>query len=93
MSEVIQAVTETEEQQIRDEYAEFVIGTGQKCKRLHLPDTTSEPHPLCNGTHLRNTESPPNQFRGNGWDTKPVSVYPSGYRELCMLCVRKWRQE
>lgn len=80
-NEHIQPATEEEEKAIHDEYNRAKTA-GSRGKRLH-PLENGEP--LCN--HLENHN--PSRWS----NSKPMSVFPLGYKELCRYCVKVWREE
>ena len=91
MSDIeFKGATKNEEHQIRDEYNQFVIGSGMQCKTLHLPGFGKDINTLCDKCHLLNTNKTSDD--GSEWKTKNVAVYPVGYRDICKSCVEKWRK-
>lgn len=91
--DTIKPATEDEETQIRSEIPHVITGSGQKCKRLHIPDVDSaEPKPACNDTHLKSSRATKN-WTDAEWMQKSKAVYPVGYCEICKNCVKLWRHD
>ena len=76
--------TEAEEEAVR-ERDHFVVKSTKNSKRLHInaPESTEDyPTPMCHNVTRRLRHR-----------TKDPSVYPIGFRPLCLDCLHLWRDD
>lgn len=75
--------TESEDAAIREQYDTVLIATGGAgvSKHLHLPVSFEDDIPRC-----RKAGGVPTR-----WHSKPIGVYPPGFKPYCTECLAVWR--
>jgi hypothetical protein len=89
-SRTIDDVADWEEREIRDSIDQWCqpASAASSCGKLHI---NSDGEPLCI-EHKKHNGKGPMSNDETEYVAKDTSVFPVGYRDVCLYCARVWRE-